>query len=186
VTELARLLAGAVTEAAPALLGRLIVSELGGARVAVALTEVEAYGAADDPASHAYRGRTSRNAAMYGPPGTLYVYRSYGVHWCANVVCGLEGEAAAVLLRGGIVTEGLDIVKERRRRGDHLVDGPGKLAEAMAITGEHDGLSVLDGVLYLGPPGMAGTVATTPRIGVSRGADRRWRFVLVPADNPQA
>jgi DNA-3-methyladenine glycosylase len=178
--SLTDLLAGPVQEAAVGLLGRRLVSHVDGVRCEVLLTEVEAYGGSDDPASHAYRGRTARNASMFGPPGTLYVYRSYGVHWCLNVVTGPEGEASAVLLRGGIPVAGEPEMRTRRRRIDHLTDGPGKMAQALAITGAHDGAWLLgEGeVEILGTPEVAGTVVAGPRVGVSRAADRQWRFLI--------
>jgi DNA-3-methyladenine glycosylase len=151
----------------------------------VALTEVEAYDGTDDPASHAFRGRTPRNGSMFAAAGTLYVYRSYGVHWCMNIVCGAEGDPAAVLLRGGIALEGVDEIERRRGRSDHLADGPGKLCQALAVTGDHDGTGVVDGPVRLGERVLTGIVASTPRIGISRAVDLEWRFVLLPtADRP--
>lgn len=176
--SLKRLLADSAVDAAPGLLGRLLLSEVGGVAVAVALTEVEAYGGGDDPASHAYRGRTARNASMFGVPGTLYVYRSYGVHWCMNVVCGAEGVGSAVLLRGAIPVEGVEVMARRRGRGDHLTDGPGKLAAALGVTGEHDGISLLSGPVRLGDVVLKGEVRATPRVGITRATDLPWRFVL--------
>src|SRR5690349_24719137 len=99
---------------APLLLGAVVESERGGERVAVRLTEVEAYEGAADPASHAFRGRTARTAVMFGPAGHLYCYFTYGMHWCANVVCGADGVAAAVLLRAGEVIDGIDVARARR------------------------------------------------------------------------
>jgi DNA-3-methyladenine glycosylase len=173
-------LGGGVAGVAPLLLGRRLRSEIDGTATEVILTEVEAYGGGDDPASHAYRGRRRRNAAMFGRPGTLYVYRSYGVHWCANVVTGPEGEGSAVLLRGGLPVVGAEVMAARRGRPDHLADGPGKLAAALGIGGEHDGLDLLgEGPLRLLPgPAESGEVRATPRIGISRAVERPWRFVL--------
>ncbi|MDE0369634.1 MAG: DNA-3-methyladenine glycosylase [bacterium] len=172
-------LSGPVDHVARRLLGHRLITDFGG-RTAVVIEEVEAYGGAGDPASHAYRGRTVRNASMFGPAGTLYVYRSYGVHWCANVVTGPEGTGQAVLIRGGRVVEGMDLVLARRGRRDHLTDGPGKLAQALGITGDHDGTSVLAGPVRLeeGPAPDPALVRRTPRIGISREAERPWRFVL--------
>ncbi len=149
---------------------------------AVSLREVEAY-TQDDPASHSHRGRTARNEAMFGPPGTLYVYRSYGVHWCANVVTSRSGTGEAVLLRGGVIVAGRDLAVRRRGRSDHLADGPGKLCAAMAITGDHDGSSLIDGPYRLeeGPPCE---YVSTERIGISRGTERRWRFVATECGLP--
>ena len=178
--SLDQLLAGSVFDVARRLLGCRVRTEFGGATTEVALTEVEAYAGADDPASHAYRGRTARNGAMFGPPGTLYVYRSYGLHWCMNVVAGEVDVPHAVLLRGGIVTEGLGTIERRRGRFDHLTDGPGKLCEALGVTDKEDGTSVLTGPVRLLPGSLAArhTVLATPRIGISKAADEPWRFVV--------
>ena len=171
-------LSGPVDQVARRLLGCLLSTDSGG-RTAVVIDEVEAYGGADDPASHAFRGPTARNASMFGPAGTLYVYRSYGVHWCANVVTGPEGTGEAVLIRGGRVVEGMGLVLARRGRSDHLTDGPGKLTQALAITGDHDGTSVRTGPVRLevGPAPYPSRVRSTPRIGISREVHRPWRFV---------
>ncbi|HEX9977498.1 MAG TPA: DNA-3-methyladenine glycosylase [Acidimicrobiia bacterium] len=186
MNDLAALLGGPVVAAARGLLGRLLVSEIGAVRTAVILTEVEAYGGGDDPASHAHGGPTPRNQAMFGPPGTLYVYRSYGVHWCANVVCGPAGIASAVLLRGGLVAEGAAAIRRRRGRTDHLCDGPGKLTQALGITGALDGSSLLAGLVRVEGAPIPGRVRSTPRVGITRAAGRRWRFFLGVAsvDNP--
>ncbi len=177
--ELRTLLSGPAPEVAPRLLGMRLRSEVGGVRTEVRLDEVEAY-TEDDPASHAFRGPTDRNRAMFGPAGRLYVYRSYGVHWCANVVTGPEGSGQAVLLRGGQVVDGRPEVIRRRRRADHLADGPGKLCQALGITGEHDGLDLLDeGPIRLLPGRPATSYLATPRIGISRATEVRWRFVAI-------
>ncbi|HLA67100.1 MAG TPA: DNA-3-methyladenine glycosylase [Acidimicrobiia bacterium] len=185
------LLSGPVVTAARGLLGRLLVSDVGGVRTAVILTEVEAYGGVDDEASHAHRGRSMRNASMFGAPGTLYVYRSYGVHWCANVVCGPTGTPSAVLVRGGEAHSGIVEMERRRARVDHLCDGPGKLAQALGITGELDGSSILDGVIRVEGPSGVGKIRSSPRVGITRATSLPWRFVLVrkrmgPVDNPRA
>jgi DNA-3-methyladenine glycosylase len=180
VSGIVPVLSGAVTDAARALLGRSIVSEVGGARTAAVLTEVEAYGGGDDPASHAVRGPSPRNRSMFGPPGTLYVYRSYGLHWCVNVVTGPEGEASAVLLRGGVPLSGLPVMEARRGRTDHLCDGPGRLAQALGVTGDLDGTSVFDGPIHLDGEPAAGEIIATARIGVTKAVERPWRFVLTP------
>ncbi|MFQ5948961.1 MAG: DNA-3-methyladenine glycosylase [Acidimicrobiia bacterium] len=178
--ELYALLAGPVEEAARGLVGRRLRSEIGGSLCEVVLTEVEAYGGVDDPASHAFDGRSARNASMFGPAGTLYVYRSYGVHWCMNVVTGPEGEGSAVLLRAGAPVAGEEIMVRRRGRRDQLADGPGKLAQALGVSGRNDGLSLLapGPVRLVGGPGLEGTVVTAPRVGISKARDRPWRFVL--------
>ena len=173
------ILRGPVDAAAPELLGRRLVSEIGGTRVEVIIIEVEAYGGGSDPASHAYRGPTPRTGVMFGPPGHLYVYRSYGIHWCMNVSSGPAGTAAAVLLRGGRPVAGLDHMERRRGRSDHLTDGPGKLCQALGVTGEQNGLSLFDGPIRLAPgPREEGTIIATPRIGISKATGRKWRFVL--------
>lgn len=173
-------MAGHVEKVARSLLGMRLRTEFGGRTTEVLLTEVEAYGGSDDAASHAYRGSTKRNGSMFGPPGTLYVYRSYGVHWCANVATGPEGTGRAVLLRGGMPLEGEAVMQQRRNRFDQLTDGPGKLAQALGIDGTHDGTSLFDGSVRLLPrTGDAPGIVATPRVGISKAKDRPWRFVLV-------
>ena len=177
---LAALLSGEVVGAARGLLGRRLRSDLDGVACEVLLTEVEAYGGADDPASHACGGPTARNVSMFGPPGTLYVYRSYGVHWCMNAVTGPAGRAAAVLLRAGRPLVGEEHMRRRRGRADHLCDGPGRLAQALGVAGEQDGISLLGGpVRLLGEPPGGGRVEAGPRVGITRAADRPWRFRLI-------
>ncbi len=177
--SLVSLLAGPVLEAAHGILGMRLRSEIGGEIVEVALTEVEAYGGAEDAASHAHRGRTARNTSMFAAPGTAYVYRSYGVHWCLNVAAGPEGVGSAVLLRGAVPLVGESVIVRRRGRSDHLTDGPGKLCQSLGVTGEQDGVSLLDGRLRLlpGEP-MVGTVLATPRIGITKAENLPWRFVV--------
>ena len=174
------LLSRPVSVVAPDLLGWRLSSVAGGRITSIMVTEVEAYGGSDDPASHAYRGPTERNRSMFGTAGTLYVYRSYGIHWCANVVTGPAGDGRAILLRAGNPLEGIPLMTRRRGRADHLVDGPGKLCQAMGITGDHDGTSLLDGPIRLLPPAesAAREVLATPRIGISKSTDRLWRFTL--------
>jgi len=136
------LLAGPAHEVAPRLLGGVIRC----GRVAVRLTEVEAYAGEQDPGSHAFRGRTRRNGVMFGPPGRLYAYFTYGMHTCANIVCGPEGEASAVLLRAGRVVDGLDEARARRttsRSDDDLARGPARLCVALGITLDDDGAELL-------------------------------------------
>lgn len=180
MTDVRDALEGHVEKVARRLLGMRVRTEFDGKPTELLLTEVEAYGGSDDPASHAYRGENERNRSMFGLPGTLYVYRSYGVHWCANIATGPEGVGRAVLLRGGVPTEGEAIMQLRRKRQDHLADGPGKLTAALAIGPEHDGTSVLDGPVRLLTGEMAdGSIVATPRVGISRERERAWRFVLV-------
>ena len=178
------LLAGDVTDVARRLLGCRLSTAFDGAPTTVVIDEVEAYGGADDPASHAYRGHTKRNTSMFAAAGTLYVYRSYGVHWCANIVTGPEYEPSAVLLRGGVAVAGADVMQARRGRHDHVTDGPGKLCTALGITGQDDGTSVADGPVRLIsgaiPPGAV--IVAGPRIGISREIDRPWRFIARSAD----
>ena len=160
------------------LLGRT----LHGHGVTVRITEVEAYGGITDPASHAYT-RTARSEIMYGPPWRLYVYRSYGLHHCANIVTGPTDQAAAVLLRAGVVVDGLDLAR-RRRRGvipdDRLARGPGNFAEALGLTLDDLGTDLLtsDGVHLLPEVPVPDDVLVGPRVGVSRAADVPWRFWL--------
>jgi len=140
--------AGGAIEVAPALLGCVIEHETAEGLVAVALTEVEAYHGRADPASHAYRGRTQRNAVMFGPPGHTYVYFTYGMHFCVNLVCMPEGTASAVLLRAGRVVEGADLATARRAapgpQGRDLARGPARLCLALGISREQNGLDVCD------------------------------------------
>ena len=169
-----------VAQAAVALLGRRLV--VGG--VALRLTEVEAYDGERDPASHAWRGRTARNAVMFGPAGFAYVYRSYGVHWCLNVVTGHPGAASAVLLRAGEIVLGQSAASARRpavRRPHELASGPGRLTLALGIDGSHDGTDLLDPsspVRILPAEAPVPPIASGPRVGVSRAVDVPWRFWL--------
>lgn len=171
---LAEITSGSSVEAARALLGWTLLHDGVGGRV----VEVEAY-ASDDPASHSYRGETARTRAMFGPPGHLYVYRSYGLHWCANVTCGPVGVGAAVLLRALEPTDGLDVM--RRRRGgvaDRLLcAGPGRLTQALGLDATHDGADLARPPFALVPPAEPVELETTPRIGISRATERPWRFV---------
>jgi DNA-3-methyladenine glycosylase len=171
-------LEGPVEQVAPTLLGGLLRH----GPVAVRLTEVEAYGGAGDPASHAFRGRTARTEVMFGPPGRLYVYFSYGMHWAMNVVCGPDGTASGVLLRAGRVVEGVDVARSRRGRATDrdLARGPGRLAQALGVAAEHKGTSLLGGgplTLELDPQ-PATALSTGPRVGVSVETERPWRFWL--------
>lgn len=169
-------LGGDAPKVAPRILGAMLVSHVGGERTSVRIVEVEAY-RHDDAASHSYSGPTRRNATMFGPPGHLYVYRSHGIHWCANVVTGRSGVGQGVLLRAGDPIEGLEVMEARRGRPAHLSDGPGKLAQALGITGDHDGTDLTAGLvrLTLAPRPLA--FAATPRIGISKAVDVPWRFV---------
>jgi len=174
--DLAGILAGPVLEVAPRLLG----ATLRHGDVAVRVTEVEAYDGANDLGSHAYRGRTPRNAVMFGPPGHLYVYFTYGMHHCCNVVTGADGAASAVLLRAGEVVEGVDVARERRHRSSDrdLARGPARLCRALAIDREQDGANLATGPVVLVPGESAGPVSTGPRVGLGGAPDRPWRFWL--------
>ena len=168
-------------EVAPLLLNKILVRGPRSGRI----VEVEAYVGDEDPASHAYRGMTRRNATMFGRPGLLYVYFSYGMHWCANVVCGVEGQGVAVLLRALSPVSGLAemrAARPRARRDRDLCNGPGKLCQALGITGLDDGADVVTGDRGMvvvgdevGPP--AAPVATT-RVGLTAGAESPWRWYV--------
>lgn len=164
-----------VHEVAPELIGAmLLVDGVGGT-----IVEVEAYDA-DDPASHGYRGPTPRNAAMFGPPGHAYVYRSYGIHWCLNLVCAPVGRAEAVLLRALEPTHGLGTMRERRALEDvrALCSGPGKLCQSLGVTSRHDGLPLDEPPFELYERRAAPEIATGPRVGLTRAATRPWRYGL--------
>ena len=167
---------------APELLNKVLVRGERAGRI----VEVEAYAGAADPASHAFRGRTARNATMFGPPGHLYVYFTYGMHFCANVVCGDDGEASAVLLRGLTPLAGLEAMRAARgpaaRRDRDLCSGPGKLCQALGLDRTFDGADLVtgdrgvavvdDGVAPPAAPGVSG------RIGLSVAAEVPWRFYV--------
>ncbi|HXD27389.1 MAG TPA: DNA-3-methyladenine glycosylase [Arthrobacter sp.] len=187
-------------EVAPLLLGAVLTVHRGGATVAVRITEAEAYEGEADPGSHGFRGRTARNSSLFGPPGTLYCYFTYGMHHCANIVCGSEGRASAVLLRGGEIIAGEPEARARRRnpvRARDLANGPAKLAQALGLDLTCDGLhldtqytgtgadnaapgrlwATLSPLPALAPPG----VKTGPRVGVAGpggSTDYPWRFWL--------
>ena len=169
-------------ELAPELLNKLIVHADRVARI----VEVEAYGGRQpDPAAHTFRGLTPRTAAMFGPPGHLYVYFSYGVHWCANVVCGEEGEGAAVLLRAAAAVSGLEEMRADRptaRKDADLLRGPGNLCRALGITKDHYGADLVTGdqgitIQTDGTPPPEDPVITK-RVGITKEAARPWRFYV--------
>jgi DNA-3-methyladenine glycosylase len=196
--------AGPSLQVAPRLLGCVLEHHSPAGLVAVELTEVEAYEGSADPASHSYRGRTARNGVMFGPPGHAYVYFTYGMHFCVNLVCLPEGTASAVLLRAGRVIEGAPLAAARRLAGRpaarvpdrDLARGPARLGQALGIDRAQDGADVCDPASPLrvraaaaagpGPapasrPGLApgaGAISRGPRVGVSSAADRAWRFWL--------
>lgn len=158
---------------APELLGAVLTVDGVGLR----LTEVEVYEGEADPASHAWRGPTPRNEVMYGRAGRLYVYLSYGIHSCVNIVCDVEGRASAVLVRAGEVVTGEDAVRARRGAVPHrrLASGPGNVGSALGLTPSDSGLA-LDGARASLVPGRPGEIRTGPRVGVSRAAEVPWRF----------
>jgi DNA-3-methyladenine glycosylase len=164
-----------VHEVAPELIGvTLLVDGVGGP-----IVEVEAYHH-EDPASHGFRGRTERNATMFGPAGRAYVYRSYGIHWCLNFVCEGVGEASAVLIRGLEPTHGLETMRERRGLDDPrlLCSGPGRLCQALAVTRAHDGLALDEPPFELLPRDGAPELLVGRRIGITRAAELPWRYGL--------
>jgi DNA-3-methyladenine glycosylase len=168
--------ARSVHEVAPELIGvTLLVDGVGGT-----IVEAEAYDQ-EDPASHGYRGRTERNASMFGPPGHVYVYRSYGIHWCLNLVCEEEGVASAVLIRALEPTHGLERMQQRRGLDDPrlLCSGPGRLCEALGVTREHDGRPLDRPPFELLAAGETVEVVAALRIGISRGAELPWRYAEV-------
>ena len=183
--DLAELLSGSPEEAAPQLLGSYLSSVVGGTTVKARIIEVEAYKGSDDPASHAYRGRTRRNGSMFERPGTLYVYHSYGIHWCANVASGPEGVGWGILFRGAEIVEGVGLARSRRGRDDQLANGPGKLTQALGIDHSHNGGYLFDesSLVRLDPGPPPDLVMATPRVGISQARDRPWRFVTVTSAN---
>jgi DNA-3-methyladenine glycosylase len=169
------------------LLGALVVSRAGGMLTSARIVETEAYLGYRDLASHGYLHRRSeRNEALFGPPGSWYVYLSYGIHWCANLVCEAEGTASAVLLRALEPVQGIAIMRERRGRVDDrdLCSGPGKLCQALGITRDLDGSMMPGSEVVVSPATVAlpVEVSVTPRIGITKAADWPLRFLV--AGNP--
>lgn len=164
------------------LLGATVISTLDGARTAGRIVETEAYLGYDDPASHGFRHRRhAQNEALFGPPGTWYVYLSYGMHWCANLVCGRQGQASAVLLRALEPVEGLAVMRERRGGvvDRQLCSGPGKLCQALAISRDQDGQQIRgSGAVVRAPDQAPAAVVATPRIGITKAVDWPLRFVI--------
>lgn len=167
--------ARSVHEVAPDLIGVILLFDGVGGRI----VEVEAYDH-EDPASHGYRGRTKRNASMFGPPGYAYVYRSYGIHWCLNLVCGQTQVPEAALIRALEPTEGLALQRERRGVDDAhaLCSGPGKLCQALGITGEHDGLALDAPPFRLEERDAVPEIVTGPRVGITQATELSWRYGL--------
>jgi DNA-3-methyladenine glycosylase len=167
--------ARSVHEVAPELIGAtLLVDGVGGT-----IVELEAYDQ-DDPASHSFRGRTRRTASMFGPPGHAYVYRSYGVHWCLNLVCAPDGRAEAALVRALEPTRGLETMRERRgvEAARALCSGPGKLCQALAVTRIHDGLPLDEPPFELLARRSKPPLAVGMRIGISQAVEQPWRYGL--------
>ena len=173
-------------EVAPELLNKLLVRGNRSGRI----VEAEAYVGGIDPAAHAYRGKTARNATMFGPPGHLYVYFSYGMHWCCNPVCGDEGEGVAVLLRALAPVSGLDDMRAVRlaaKRDRDLCNGPARLTQALGITGSDDGADLVTGDhgITIVDDGVAPPDAPvcTPRIGITKAARVPWRWYVAGNEN---
>ncbi|HEU5270266.1 MAG TPA: DNA-3-methyladenine glycosylase [Jatrophihabitans sp.] len=200
-------LTGPALEVAPLLLGATLVSDVGGDRVVVRITEVEAYEGQDDPASHAFRGPTKRNAVMFGEAGHLYCYFIYGMHWCANITCQRSGTAGAVLLRAADIAEGEPAARDRTARAARdrtaqsargrpatavpagkLASGPARLARSLGLTGSHTGLDLLSAdspvrLTMLDPPTG---YRSGPRVGIAVAAEHPWRFWLPDAASVSA
>ena len=165
-------------EVAPALLNKILVAADGRAG---RIVEVEAYCGAIDPAAHSYRGKTARNATMFGPPGHMYVYFTYGMHWCANAVCGDVGDGLGVLIRALEPLAGLErmrAARPRARRDRDLCSGPARLTQAMGITGAQDGIDLVSGSggFSLVDDGVAAIGVAGARVGITRAMDAPWRW----------
>ncbi|WP_431095898.1 DNA-3-methyladenine glycosylase [Polaromonas aquatica] len=165
--------------ASPVVARRLIGATLLVDGVGGRIVETEAYDR-EDPASHSFSGLTPRNAAMFGPPAHAYVYRSYGIHWCLNIVCREEGHGAGVLIRAIEPLEGLDVMRQRRGLDDVrlLCAGPGRVGQALGITREHNALPIDAPPFELRPAKGRPHVVSGPRIGISKAMDQPWRFGL--------
>lgn len=173
--DLRSALSGPAPDVAPLLLGALLRH----GDVAVRITEVEAYGGAADPGSHAYRGRTARNATMFGPAGHLYCYFTYGMHVCSNVVTGADGEGCGVLIRAGEIVGGVEIARARRAGASDrdLARGPARLTRALGIALTDDGTDLETGSIRLELPHSAASVVSTgPRVGLRAAPETPWRF----------
>lgn len=178
-TRLTQLLQQDAVRVARELIGwRLFVHEAGSARTGGTIVETEAY-TQEDAASHSYKGRTPRTDVMFGPPGRVYVYFTYGMHWCINIVTGQEGRGEAVLIRAILPEVGVAAIRERRgnKPNAQLANGPAKLCQALAITGADNGAVVNQGRFFLLPPVKSYEAYATERIGITRDTHRPWRFV---------
>jgi DNA-3-methyladenine glycosylase len=167
--------ARSVHAVAPELIGATLLFKGAGG----VIVEVEAYHHTD-PAAHSFRGPSERNAVMFGPPGHAYVYRSYGIHWCLNFVCEPEGSASAVLIRALAPTQGLAAMRRRRGLADErlLCAGPGRLCQALGVTGAHNGLSLTAPPFEILARTEAVALAVGPRIGISKAVEHPWRYGL--------
>jgi DNA-3-methyladenine glycosylase len=170
-----RFFARSVHDVAPELIGATLLFNGVGGRI----VEVEAYHHTD-PAAHSFRGKTPRNAVMFGPPGFSYVYRSYGIHWCLNFVCEPEGSASAVLIRAIEPQHGIGTMQQRRGLHDHrlLCSGPGRLCEALGVTGAHDGLPLDQAPFELRARAEPCDILVGPRIGITKAVEQPWRYGL--------
>ncbi len=177
-----RFLLESADRAAPCLLGWRLLTTVDGIHTEVALSEVEAY-RADDPASHSFGGPRGRNRIMFERAGLMYVYRSYGIHWCANVVCGQLGEGSAILLRAGAALSGQTEMTRRRGRSTYLTQGPGNLSQALGIDGSHKGIDLFSprSPIRLLPGDPPPAIRVTPRIGITKAIEQPWRFVAASA-----
>lgn len=171
-----------VLQVAPDLLGRLVVHRTAEGEVTARLTEVEAYDGPNDPGSHAFRGQSKRNGTMFGPPGHVYVYFTYGMHHCMNLVCGPPGTPTGILLRAAQITDGVELARKRRlavKSDRDLARGPARLVEALGVAGTDDGADVCgDGPLSVrvGTPARKELIRTGPRVGLRAAPDFPWRF----------
>ncbi len=169
------------TEVARDLLGKILWHSSPGGDVAVRIVETEAYGGGDDPGSHGYRGKTRRNATMFGPPGHLYVYFTYGMHYCLNVVTGASGESSAVLIRAGEPLWGTELMAKRRGVSDiyNLASGPAKLAQALGVERSFDGVDLCaSSIGIFDDDYLPWAVVQATRVGLSRDGGHLWRFCI--------
>jgi len=172
-----------VLHVAKDLLGKILLRKQNGKILSGKIVETEAYHETNDPSCHAHRGKTRRNAVMFGPPGHLYVYFTYGMHYCMNVVAEAEGIAAAVLIRALEPLSGIELMKSRRDekfKEKDLCNGPAKLCQAFAITTKENGISLLENKIWIADSELVSSkqIAVSPRIGISSGQELPWRFYL--------